>query len=559
MRLKYFKFIFIMALTLSAMSCKKYLDINSDPDSTQEPDASSVLPAMLAGIPRGIQYDARFIGLYTQNFIMRSPTATSTEVSRYLWETHGYNPGSDNGGDVWRQTYYGLGANLTYMIDKAKSVQKWDYAGVGYALKAHMFLQSASQNGPIIFREAFKPNTLYFKFEDQDITYQGIDSLCREALNYLGRSDGKVSTASLGRGDYSYSGDRTKWTKFVYGILARVYSQQTSRLATRQQYADSVIKFVDLAFVDGNDDFLIPFDATKNDDTNFFGTYRDNMTYYRQSNLIVKMLDGTTFAGSNVGANRDPRLSQMLTASQDTTNGNGGYRGIDPTSGGDPAGTSTTGANAKKRIPVLWADSIYANPSSNSFATTYGKYVWRDKAVLPIMTYSELQFMKAEAALIKNDAGTAYPAYINGIKGHFAFINRTVYPRSNTPLFTGSSISSAKQLAYLAGANVKQNAAALTLSDVMQQKYIALWGWGYLETWSDMRKYHYTDIDPITGLQVYKDLIMPTVLYSTNGGKYAYRMRPRFNSEYVWNRDALEPFGGLTLDYHTVPTYVVTP
>lgn len=561
MKIKYFKIIAFLVLTVSVMSCKKYLDINSDPDSTQEPDPSSVMPAMLAGIPRGIQYDARFLGLYTQNFLMRSPTATTTEVSRYLWETHGYNPGSDNGGDIWRQTYYGLGANLDYMIGKGTTLEKWDYVGAAYALKAHMFLQSASQNGPIIFKEAFKPNTLTFNYDDQDVVYPGIDSLCRIALTYLARSDGKVSTASLGKGDYVYSGDRTKWTKFVYGTLARLYSQQTNKAAFLTSYADSVIKFVDLAFSNGNDDFLVPFDATKNDDANFWGTYRDNLTFFRQSNLIVKLLDGTTFTGVSNGITRDPRLPHMLVASQDTTNGNGGYRGINPTSGGDPAGTASTGANARKRIPVMWADSIYANPSANVFSTTYGKYLFRDKAVLPVMTYSELQFMKAEAALKKSNPGLAYTAYINGITGHFAFINRTAFPRSNVTIYNGSPIAAARITAYMTGPNVKQTALALTLSDIMQQKYIAQWGWGYLETWTDMRKYHYTDIDPATGLMVYKDLVMPTVIFADNGGltNYAYRVRPRYNSEYVWNQTALNVFGGLNPDYHTKPTWAIMP
>ena len=47
--------------------CKKYLDINSDPETPQNPDASSVFPAMLGGIPRGLQFDARYSSKYVQN------------------------------------------------------------------------------------------------------------------------------------------------------------------------------------------------------------------------------------------------------------------------------------------------------------------------------------------------------------------------------------------------------------------------------------------------------------------------------------------------------------
>lgn len=49
-------------------SCKKYLDVNSDPDTPQNPDASSVFPAMLGNIPRGLQFDARYCSKYVQNF-----------------------------------------------------------------------------------------------------------------------------------------------------------------------------------------------------------------------------------------------------------------------------------------------------------------------------------------------------------------------------------------------------------------------------------------------------------------------------------------------------------
>jgi hypothetical protein len=31
----------------------------------------------------------------------------------------------------------------------------------------------------------------------------------------------------------------------------------------------------------------------------------------------------------------------------------------------------------------------------------------------------------------------------------------------------------------------------------------------------------------------------------------AYRMRPRFNSEYVWNINELNRIGATTIDYHT--------
>ena len=41
--------------------------------------------------------------------------------------------------------------------------------------------------------------------------------------------------------------------------------------------------------------------------------------------------------------------------------------------------------------------------------------------------------------------------------------------------------------------------------------------------------------------------------------KIVHRIRPRFNSEYVWNRPGLEAIGGLALDYHTKPLWITQP
>ena len=75
----------------------------------------------------------------------------------------------------------------------------------------------------------------------------------------------------------------------------------------------------------------------------------------------------------------------------------------------------------------------------------------------------------------------------------------------------------------------------------------------------DMRRYHYTDIDPASGTQVYPGFAPPTNLYPDNSGKIVQRIRPRYNSEYVWNIAALNAIGGTALDYHTKPLWITQP
>ncbi len=567
--------IIAMMVLMTMTGCKKYLDINSDPDTPQNPDASSVFPAMLGAIPRGLQFDARYASKYVQNF----GSNTSGNVNNM--ERHGYNAGSDVNGDIWRQCYFGLGANLDYIINTGSAKRQWDYVGAAQVLKAMMFQYATDYHGEIIFKEAFVENKAFFKYDDQDVIYAGIDSILRAGIANLSRTDLSETAIRLSKGDYVYNGNTSRWIKFAWGLLAR----NSHRFTNKTIYsADSVIAFCNRSMVDVNDDFDIPFDAVKNDDANFFGIYRDNLTLFRQSDFIVKLLDGTilTSVAGNIpptpatAYNRDPRMKHMLTCCEDTTNGNGGFTGV-AAGIGDPNATALTGLtqsypvgsanwiNARKRVPLVWLDSSYqvaagsVNPSAAVFNPLYKRYLFANNAVFPIMTASEVQFIKAEAAFRKGDLTTSLTAYTSGINLHFDFINRTVFPRSNVVIYNGAPISATARTAYLNGNNVKRTTAGLTMTDIMMQKYIALWGWGFFETFVDIRRFHWQDLDPATGLQVYKTMIFPSPFFADNLGKPVYRVRPRYNSEYVWNRDELLRIGGLNLDYHTYECWFSKP
>ena len=157
------------------------------------------------------------------------------------------------------------------------------------------------------------------------------------------------------------------------------------------------------------------------------------------------------------------------------------------------------------------------------------------------MTYAEIQFIKAEAAFKKGDKATAYTAYMNGINGSFDELLGNGY--------TGYiPISASDRTAFLTNPSIAVTPAGLTLSHIMLQKFIALWFWGHEEAWVDLRKYQY---DP----NIFTGFTLPSSFFPDNGGKPAYRTRPRYNSEYLWNVEELKRIGGLDLDYHTKPIW----
>ncbi|WP_026897166.1 RagB/SusD family nutrient uptake outer membrane protein [Daejeonella oryzae] len=512
------------ALLLSATSCEKFLDVNTNPNAPQTVSANLYLSPMLHWMVTSPQYEGRQIGRYTQNWYLPG-TSIST------WDRMGYDPSTDNGAQQWRDVYWTLGQNLVDMNTLAEAEQRWDLLGVGQILKAWGWQVLTDTHGEIIVKEAIDQTKLTFNYDSQEYAYLEVQKLLTAAIANLQRTDGSVDQAYLARTDKIYNGDRAKWTKLAYGMLALNLNHYSNKASYNPA---EIIAAVDKSFASNADDPLLTYPNSQNDDINFWGRTRGNIHNYRQTQFIVNLMNGTQFGGVV-----DPRMSRTLAPSPD-----GLYRGLDINVAGN-------GALAAAQIP----NNFHGYPGTGGLQSP-GRYLFDDKAKMPLMTYSQLQFIKAEAAYKMGDKATALIAYRNAISSHIDFVNARNLDNSQSP----TQISAADKAAFLASpAIVPATAEELTLSQIMSQKYIAQWGWGHNETWMDLRRYHYTDTDPVTGNKVFLGFTPPVDLYPDNGGKVVERIRPRYNSEYVWNRPGLDAIGGLALDYHTKPLWITQP
>ena len=513
----------LAGLLLVSASCTDFLAVNDNPNGPQTVSANLYLAPMLHWMVTSPILDGRFVGRYTQQW-----TLPGTSLS--TWDRMGYDPSSDNGAQQWRDVYWSLGKNLVDMMGKAEAEQRWDLLGVGFILKAWGWQVLTDLHGEIIVRQAIDQSRFSFDYDTQDFAYQEIKRLLDSATVLLQRTDGAVDATYLGKGDRIYNGDRAKWLKLAYGMIALNLNHYSNK--TTYDPA-AVIANVDKSLASNADDPLLTYQGTNNDDRNFLGNTRNNITSYRQTQFVLGLMNGTAFGGTV-----DPRMTRMLAPSPD-----GVYRGLDVNVvgfGGLPAAQQPMNFYGYATLPATGSQS---------------RYIFDDKSKLPVMTYAELQFIKAEAAYRSGDKPTALIAYRNGVSAHIDFVNARNIDNNQTP----TQITAAEKTAFLGSANIVPAAAALTLTQIMSQKYIALWGWGHNEIWMDMRRYHYTDLDPASTVQVYPGFTPPTTLYPDNGGKVVQRIRPRFNSEYVWNVPALQAIGGTALDYHTKPLWIIQP
>lgn len=527
----------VPAVTLPG--CQNFLDVNTNPNTPEVVSANLYLPGILHWWVTAPAFDGRFLGRYTQMWML---PGTSTTPS--TWDRMGYDPGSDNGAEQWRDVYWSFGQNLIDMMTKAQAEERWDILGVGYLMKAWGWLVLTDMHGPIIkLDQVFDQSRLTFDYDTEDHQYEVVLAELDSAITFLERTDGAVDATYLRKGDLIYGGDRSKWLKAAWGVKALALNHLSNKGALYQP--QDVIAAVDKSFGSNADDALLPYQATNNDNTNFYGRTRGNLPSYRQTYFPVGLMDGTQFSGAV-----DPRMRRMLSPSPD-----GVYRGLDPNVG-----------NALVILPATQRpNNVFGYPGTGGLALP-SRYIFSDKSKFPQMTYAELQFVKAEAAYRAGNPAVALSAYTTAIGASIDFVNARNADDGQSGDHTGApesnitQISSAERAAFLADTRiVPATPAGLTLSHIMSQKYVALWGWGHNEIWVDMRRYHYTDLDPVSGTQVFRGFKLPTNYYVDNAGKPVYRVRPRFNSEYVWNKPGLSQVGALDADYHTKPVWILQP
>jgi hypothetical protein len=525
---------FVVSFMVFISACSKKIDeVYANPNANVRVPVESLLPGIIgnfignsaaAGSAYGIANDGLYTGRYVQFW------GTNTTNNQYD-RMGGATGASDILGSVWAMHYFGMGQNLNRMVEWSMEEKKWDYVGVGYAIRAWSWLTLTNTYGDVIMREAFNTSQLVFNYDTQEQVYDTVRVICRLALEYLSKTGDGVSQANLALGDqFFYNGDVEKWKKFVYSVMARSFNQ----LSNKSSYnPDSVIYYCNLGINDNADNASAKFANTGITGTsNFYGPYRANVGALRQTYFIADLMSGLnpTFIGVE-----DPRAWYII-----RENTNGTFKGVVPTQG-------ASGLAVDDQPRNFWGGSFATTTAAND---NNARYIFKNGAPFPVITASEVQFMKAEAYYRKGEKSAALDAYREGIRLNFDMLLSDY----NQSIPAGRELSIATRDAFVADPLVVPAENDLTLSHIMLQKYIAMYGWGVIETWVDMRRYHYTDLEEGVGTQVYAGFVppTPTQLFPNNNGKLAYRARPRYNSEYLYNVAELERIGALELDYHTL-------
>jgi hypothetical protein len=422
MQLRYINKLFmpLLAVTLSVTSCSEDVldDINKNVnDPLDAPSQFAITDAIVASAFNVVGSDLAFyastytehnVGIYGQMYNAEKRIAEPISATTY-----------NNG---WNNAYTNLRV-LKEIIKKTseggKEVGNFKTLGVAQVLTALNLAILTDLYGDIPWTEAAQPGVIFQpKMDKQQAIYADILQLLTDAITNLG----KTSTfASLGSQDLIYGGDYTKWTKFAYGLRARY----KLRLSFRNPQYQSVIDDINNSFTSKDDEAALYYDGSSA--SNPFAVFANDRDYFGASTSLHNKLV----------ARSDPR-DQMFFEKYP------GTPALEFAPNGDPEEEQE-----RYGISALTSDT---NP-------TY------------LLSYHEVQFIKAEAYARLNNIPLATTALQEGVRAAFIKVGLTA-AQANTYFAT----------------SVQPLFLANPLKEISVQKYISFFEDEAIEAYSDYRR-----------------------------------------------------------------------
>ena len=516
------KYLLLMGLLLGGgalTSCEKFLDVNTDPNNPVTSTPNFLLPG---GISQAFQQQmfTSLTTVYITQYYSRRSAAASTD--QYYFTT-------GNSTNTFNYLYFYAAGNLREAIKAAEAEGSPYYVGAAKITLAMSLAHATDMLGDVPYSEAWQGAANYTpKYDPQEQVYQTIFRLLDEGITEMQKPASAnlrplYLTSPSVSGDILYKGDAPKWIRLANALKAR----QLNHLTKKSSYNPAaVLAAVDAGFQSTADDAQLQFETPAppiTGTTNIFGTTRANFggtvpaTY---SLNILRYLNGNIANATYPGV-VDPRLPIMASA---TSTGN------------NPGSTATVAGTTIGGVPDVY-------------------YSWysRDLGYFEVITYHELKFIEAEAALKAGNRTRAFTAYRQGIEAHMRKIGvggtyASLGITATYPLITQGQIDT-----YLASAAVAQTPADLTEKRIMEQKYIAM----FLnpESWSDLRRYDFrSDIYVNYAFPNGANPVLNPAPNDPTQRKFPRRLAPP-QTETLYNPQAVDAAGGNRPDYVTIPVW----
>ncbi|MDP4245053.1 MAG: SusD/RagB family nutrient-binding outer membrane lipoprotein [Bacteroidota bacterium] len=229
--MKNFKYIMLgCLLVLGSTSCKKWLDVNTDPD---HPNNQSVLVQnRLPWVQKFYAYTAgvsNFRGsLQAGVFYSNSGSGNALSVT---WIA---NTGNVTSYQTW---FDEVASNLNDLYNSAKAEGAYSYMGAADVFHAMGFMEMLDLYGEMPYTQAIS-GIASPAYDNGKTIYNGCMAKLNEAISLFSKAQ-ENGAPSFASGDMWCSGDASRWIKLCYGLKAR-YMLKLSKKADLFN-ADSIL------------------------------------------------------------------------------------------------------------------------------------------------------------------------------------------------------------------------------------------------------------------------------------------------------------------------------
>lgn len=414
---------FLSLAMLSNQGCKNYFDdLAENPNLVQNPPVNSFLSTTTFKAGVNSYRIANFTSYYTQ--YLASPTAGGVSDTYQI---------SDNS-VAWNNVYYAL-ADITDFKAAAQNIEATTHLGVANTLMVYHLALINDVWGAAPYSDAFAlTGTLLPSYDGDESLYNTCLTLIDEAIAQLSED----SDVALDAGqDLIHGGSRTAWLRTANALKARLLNKVSKKAIYNPT---AVLEAIEQSYLSNSDDAGMAVFNGNNPWAQIAISNANALLGGWLSDNLINQLNGTTYGII------DPRLYQIT----------------DETVNGDYVGTRNGRGNVGAANTIH--DECYISVNSPLTSVT---------APLTLVSFAEVRFIEAEAALRSGNAARAYEAYLAGIRAH---MEKLEVPTADADAYINSSV-------------VSVGAGALTLDLIFKEKYIVT----YLnpEAWNDARRHDY--------------------------------------------------------------------
>ncbi|MEO6357437.1 MAG: SusD/RagB family nutrient-binding outer membrane lipoprotein [Ferruginibacter sp.] len=361
------KIIWLLLLTTSLGGCKKFIDVNKDPNNpvdVQESLLLSPLEVNIASVVSSLGTVPIHVNHFMQNIALNQPvpnTGTYTVVN------------AEMDGD-WSNLYVTCLNNLRILNTKAETDGLPNYSGIAKVLTAYCLGTATDLWGDIPYTSALQGSTEFLPvYDKQEDIYTTVQSMLDNAIADIDKNTGQVP----GGDDFFYGGDMSKWKKLAYTLKARYFLHLTKAPGhTAAAQADLALTALQNAMLSNDDDLKFSYTGAAGQENPYYQLFLPISTVVLSSNLVDSLV-----------ARNDPRLSKLVAPALQTGLYNGRVIGS---------------VNVGSLEEYSLGGPAYADAASVHF----------------IVNYSEALFIKAEASLIKSGVSAAQDVYTDAVKSH---------------------------------------------------------------------------------------------------------------------------------------------